>query len=234
VHISLGQLKRKFFRRVMGAKKRRLTALAYLAYYLTDVVILFQYLHQSYSGRVMNLFRVLPVALIVVLTLLTGCASLSGKLFAPDAHAARYDDAGIKTSIVSTLLRNDASKANDINVHCVNGHVFLVGEADKEFRAAALDIAQQADGVVQVTTHWFPTGTASSLHDTAIEDEIHSALYLARAKAPNKVDLDVWGGHVVLNGLADNQADIDRLLAGIKKISQVKSVTSYIALARPS
>ena len=182
----------------------------------------------------MNRFRFFLVMFAFMVMSLTGCASLSGNLFSPDTHAARYDDAGIKTGIASALLKNDASKANDINVHCFNGHVFLVGEADKAFRATALATAQQTEGVIHVTTHWFPTGTASTLHDAAIEGEIDLSLLFAKENGPTTVDLDVWGGHVVLTGLADNQADIDRALAKIKKIAQVKSVTSYIELARIS
>ncbi len=175
----------------------------------------------------------LPLAILAFMfALLTGCAKFTGNLSSPDMHAARYDDAGIKTSIGSALLKQDASKANDVNVHCFNGHVFLVGEADKTFRAAALAIAQQTEGVVHVTTHWFPSGTASTLHDAAIEAEIDLAFLFAKEQGPVSVDLDVWGGHVVLTGLADKQADIDSALVRIKKIPQVKSVTSYIAPAQ--
>lgn len=173
-------------------------------------------------------------AFVLVISSFAGCASLSGGLFGPDAHAARYDDAGIKTSIASTLIKKDASKANDINVHCFNGHVFLVGEADKEFRATALATARQTEGVVHVTAHWFPTGTASTLKDAGIEGKIDLASLFTRENAPTTVDLDVWGGHVVLTGLADNQADIDRALAKIAKIPRVRSVTSYIELVQGS
>lgn len=159
---------------------------------------------------------------------------MSGNLFSPDIHAARYDDAGIKTTIGSALLKNDATKANDINVHCFNGHVYLVGEADKAFRATALDIARQTEGVVNVTTHWFPNGTASTLLDTSIENDVDMPHLFARENGPTTVELDVWGGHVVLIGLAASQADIDRALGRIKKISKVKSVTSYITLTAAS
>lgn len=168
---------------------------------------------------------------ILALVLLSGCATLSGKLFEPDVSAARYDDAGIKTGIGSALLKMDASKANDINIHCFNGHVFLVGEADREFRAAALAIAQETEGVVHVTTHWFPSGTASTLGDAAIEGQIDLKRLFAREEGPVAVALDVWGGNVVLTGLAQDQSEIDRALAKIKSIAQVKSVTSYITVS---
>ena len=181
-------------------------------------------------GRFFSLFAVCAICF----TVLSGCASLTGNLFSPSVHAARYDDAGIKTSIGSALLKKDASRSNDINVHCFDGHVFLVGEADKEFRAEAIAIAQQTEGVVHVTTHWFPTGTASTSSDAAIEGEIDLGALFSKDEAPAVVDLDVWGGNVVLTGLADKQADIDKALAKIKRIPHVKSVTSYVTIAKDS
>ena len=179
-------------------------------------------------SRFFSLFAVCAVCV----TMFSGCASLSGNLFSPSVHAARYDDAGIKTSIGSALLKKDASRSNDINVHCFDGHVFLVGEADKEFRAEALAIAQRTEGVVHVTTHWFPSGTASTTSDAAIEGAIDLGALFSKDEAPAAVGLDVWGGNVVLTGLADSQADIDSAVAKIKRIPHVKNVTSYIIVAK--
>ena len=181
----------------------------------------------------MKRFHFSQIVSALAIILLSGCATLSGRLFEPDVNAARYDDAGIKTSIGSALLKRDASKANDINIHSFNGHVFLVGEADQDFRAIALATAQETEGVVHVTTHWFPTGTASTLGDAAIEAQIDLKRLFARKEENHRaaVDFDVWGGNVVLTGLADNQSEIDRALVKIKSITHVKSVTSYITVA---
>ena len=161
-----------------------------------------------------------------------GCATVSDRPGVPDVHASRYDDAGIKTTIGSTLLKQDASRANDINVHCFNGHVVLVGEADNDFRAVAEDISRRTEGVVKVTPHWFPSGTASTLKDAEIEAEIDMKRLFAEKKAAPFVALDVWGGHVVLSGLVSEQTVIDQAKSTIKKVPHVKSVTSYLELSR--
>ena len=169
--------------------------------------------------------------LLLFVTLLPGCAYFTRETTAEQIkNEQRYDDASIKTSIASDLLRADASKANDVNVHCFNGHVFLIGEADKDFRNTALEVARKAEGVVHVTTHWFPSGTASSAEDTAIESEIESKLLLTEDISARRLAVDVWGGHVVLTGLADKQSQVDNAVAKIKTIKQVRSVTSYLAL----
>ncbi|MDL2316492.1 BON domain-containing protein [Desulfovibrio sp. OttesenSCG-928-A18] len=161
---------------------------------------------------------------------LGACISLHGTPEIPRPDDARYDDAGIKTEILSALLKKDAAKANDINVHCFNGHVFLVGEADAGFRAEALDIAREAHGAVHVTTHWFPTGTASAARDALIEGQVaQKVLHTAEVNA-SRVALDVWGGNVVLTGTMPKQSQIARTIAETKKIETVKSVTSYLSV----
>lgn len=161
----------------------------------------------------------------------SGCATFTDTPSVAEPGAEnRYDDAGIKTDIASALLKTDAAKANDVNVHCYNGHVFLIGEADKEFRASALDIARKAQGVVHVTTHWFPIGTASTLLDAGIETDIDAKLFLSDDINARRVAIDVWGGHVVLTGLVAKQSEIDGAVASIRNVGQVKSVTSYLSL----
>lgn len=174
------------------------------------------------------------VALLFVLLLpcLSGCALIMGNdVSGEPGKETRYDDAGIKTGIASALLKLDAARANDVSVHCFNGHVFLIGEADKEFRIKALDIARRAEGVVHVTTHWFPPGTASPALDAGIEAEVDRKRLFAESINARRVAVDVWGGHVVLTGVVSAQAEIDRAVAAIKADKQVKSVTSYIALS---
>lgn len=170
------------------------------------------------------------LTLLLALLFLAGCARVTLPSGSMEGGAARYDDAAIKTAITSALLKNDAAKANDVNVHCFNGHVFLVGEADKDFRRIAVAEAERPEGVVHVTTHWLPTGTASSDDDAAIETEITGSLLFTEDVSTRRIGVDVWGGHVVLTGIASSQAEIDSAIAKIKKINKVKSVTSYLSL----
>lgn len=174
--------------------------------------------------------RAFPVLMVLALMIMAGCARVVLPSGSMEGGAARYDDAAIKTAITSALLKMDAAKANDVNVHCFNGHVFLVGEADKDFRRAAVAEAEKPEGVVHVTTHWFPTGTAANEEDAAIETEIGGGMLFTEDVSTRRVGVDVWGGHVVLTGIASSQSEINSAIAKIKKIKSVKSVTSYLAL----
>lgn len=165
-----------------------------------------------------------------VLGLLSGCISLSGIFQEDRPIGSQYDDAGIRTTISMDLLKESPSQANNVNVYCYRGHVFLVGEADSGFRAFALEKARQVKGVVHVTTHWFPAGTGNSLEDSSLENTLRRKLDFAQSAPGAHVEVDVWDGHVVLTGLVRDQSQIDRSIAEVKKIKGVKSVTSYLAL----
>lgn len=188
------------------------------------------------SGFFTGLTFFIQRALLVLMVLLGsafvlgGCVTIMGRPDTPTIDSSRYDDAGIKTGITSHLLKKSASKANDVNVHCYNGHVFLVGEADPEFRAAALAIAEEAEGVVHVTTHWFASGTAATALDAGIEKEIAAGNVFGDGIDTRRVAVDVWGGNVVLTGIVRKQRHIDRAVEKIKAIDKVRSVTSYLVL----
>ena len=173
-----------------------------------------------------------PLALALMLCVpLHGCVTVSGRPDElPKEEARRYDDAGIKTGITSALLKDDASQANTVNVHSFNGHVFLVGEATPAFRAKALDTARRANGVVHVTSHWFPDDTASTSEDAAIEAAIEAKRLFPGKSGLLRVAVDVWGGHVVLTGLGSRQSEVDSAVSAIRAIPNVKSVTSYITV----
>lgn len=166
---------------------------------------------------------------IFALFVLSGCVTFKGGTPDDRPIVSQYDDAGIKTAIATSLLKKSPSKANKVNVNCYKGHVFLVGEADNDFRLYALETAREIKGVVHVTTHWFPDGTGNSLNDAKLGNAIAQRLAFAQSAQNSQVDVDVWDGHVVLTGLVSKQSLIDRAIAETKKVVGVKSVTSYLA-----
>jgi osmotically-inducible protein OsmY len=168
--------------------------------------------------------------MILAVACLGGCISLADVFDSKQEQdlSSQYDDAGIKTGITSALLRENATKANDVDVHCYRGHVFLVGEADKDFRRFALDSARNTQGVVHVTTHWFPDGTASTADDAALEAAIVQKMGFLASSPSSQVGIDAWGGNVVLTGILSSQSEINKAIATAKDTPGVKSVTSYL------
>lgn len=162
--------------------------------------------------------------------LLSGCATVASPVMDERKLNTLADDGAIKTTIAAALVKKSPVKATEVNVHCFRGHVFLVGEADKEFRAFAHSTARDTKGVTHVTSHWFPTGTGHTVSDTSLEAKINTELLFTKNVRSTQVIVDVWGGHVVLTGIMENKAAIDRATAVVRGVPGVKSVTSYLSV----
>ena len=172
-------------------------------------------------------------ALISMALFLPGCAHFSfsrEQTVEQQRTQQRYDDAAIKTEISSALLRRSPARANTVSVRSFNGHVFLIGAADEQFRNEATDIARSAEGVAQVTTHWFPAGTTLGSADAVIESNIESDVLRMDPVLAQSVAVDVWGGHVVLTGFVDDKSQIDTAVTKIREMTRIRSVTSYVVL----
>ncbi|MDR2123880.1 MAG: BON domain-containing protein [Desulfovibrio sp.] len=169
-----------------------------------------------------------PAAAVTALLHICACSVIQPAPRNIPREESRYDDADIRTELSSILLGMDPSAANGVGVYCFNGRVFLIGEADKEFRSRALEAARQVPGVKEVAPHWFPAGSGHADEDAAVAAAIEELPLFAGKVAGVRVAVDVRGGHVVLVGLAPAQADIDSLVREVKRVSHVKSVTSYI------
>ena len=82
------------------------------------------------------------VPLLVLCSLsFSGCFIIPSAVEDERPLSTQYDDAGIKTSIAADLLEENATQANGVNVHCFEGQVFLIGEAEKSFRSFAVTTA---------------------------------------------------------------------------------------------
>ena len=171
-----------------------------------------------------------PLLLLLFLPILAGCVSLGISPSDEEQSLSRqYDDAGIKTAVTSALLSENPTKANDVEVRCFRGHVFLVGEADSEFRRFALAAASETKGVETVTPHWFPAGTADTAADTALEAAIAEKLRSLTASPLSQINIDVWGGHVVLTGILPDGPKVSQALAAAQSTAGVKDVANYLA-----
>ncbi|MDR2161134.1 MAG: BON domain-containing protein [Desulfovibrio sp.] len=173
--------------------------------------------------------RVLVLSLLFLFPA-AGCAFLSGP---PGGEKTsfdyQYDDAGVKTAVASALLAENPSKANDVEVHSFRGHVFLVGEADADFRRFALDAAGRAAGVVSVTAHWFPAGSMDTSNDVLLEAALEERLRPLAETPGSRVDVDVWGGHAVLTGILPDAEHLARAEATARATPGIRDVTSYLA-----
>ena len=66
-------------------------------------------------------------------------------------------DTKIKGAIVKKFYNDDYIKSLDVSTGCYRGHVYLVGEYDKEVqKERAIKIAKSVEGVKSVTIYLLP------------------------------------------------------------------------------
>ena len=174
--------------------------------------------------------HILGALLLLIAVSSSGCAA--GVVMDERSVGTQLSDAEIVTSVKSSLLGDDMSKGLDVHVYSFKAHVYLVGEVDNAYRKHTVTIAEKTEGVRQVTAHWFPVGTSDGGNDLAIETRVAKALLFAKDVRSTQVEVEVWGGNVVLLGLMESRADIDRAVSATKGVSGVKSVTSYLTVMR--
>lgn len=165
---------------------------------------------------------------IFLLACLTGCPAIPFVANDERSLGTQYADTEIESKIKYALLQNDPARAENTNVYSFRGHVFLVGEGGSAWSAFAESAARQQAGVRKVTTRWFPPGTSDRFKDGQIESAIDTNLLFASNVGSTRVNVDVWGGHVVLLGIMENQGEIERAIRETRGNPGVKSVESYL------
>lgn len=139
------------------------------------------------------------------------------------------DDKTISTGIKTALLDANFGKGWQTSVYTYYGNVFLVGDLKPEDQPKAVEIANKAKGVRSITTHWF-TPRKSEDSDFVIRTKLRANLINAKGVSNTRIDTEVNAGRVVLLGVVENQAEIDRVIKAAKETSGVKEVKSYLML----
>ena len=175
----------------------------------------------------------LPLMLVVALA---GCAPYA--LAVKETYEVATDPRSVLTQATDTqaevqikaaLLASPVRGTSGIDVYCRQGVVVLVGVVPPGSQAgqAAVSIARQTSGVKRVETYFVPS-RPSWESDIAIKEQIRAALIADPALVSGRVDIAVYAGHVVLVGVVDSRANVQKFIADANSVSGVVSVTSYI------
>ncbi len=156
---------------------------------------------------------------------------------------AAAQERGLKGAAIDTRIRLDISRRwlaestslyLKINLQVQEGRVLLTGQvAGPEARVTAVRLAWQAEGVAEVINE-IELGDTSSLMDAA-RDEWIAAQLRARlvgdaAIASINYSIEVVNGSVYLIGIAQDQAELDRVIAYARNITYVRRVLDYMRL----
>jgi osmotically-inducible protein OsmY len=150
----------------------------------------------------------------------------------PRSVLTQATDTQAEVQIKAALLASPVNGTSGIDVYCRQGVVVLVGVVPPGSQAgqAAVAIARQTPGVKRVETYFVPS-RPSWESDIAIKERIRAVLIADPALVSGRVDIAVFAGHVVLVGVVNSQASVQKFISDARSVPGVVDVTSYIQTA---
>jgi osmotically-inducible protein OsmY len=144
------------------------------------------------------------------------------------------DDAKIRLEVNRLWLDQDFDLFRKIDLSISEGRVLLTGEVAKpEHRVEAVRLTWQADGVREVINE-IKVGDTSGFkdwkNDVWIATELRSRLMFDKFIRNINYSVDVVNGEVFLTGIAQNQAELNRVIDHARDVPRVKRVVSYVVM----
>jgi osmotically-inducible protein OsmY len=178
------------------------------------------------------------------MSLLAGCSPLDmtisgGATVATAASEERglgqaVNDNGITVGIANAMLQTDPGLVITVGVEVHEGRVLLAGQVDRpEDRVTAVRLAWQQPNVVEVINEIKVTKSETVgeyLHDVWLAQTLRNdLLFDSRVRSIN-YNVDCVAGTIYLMGVAQNQAELQRVIDHARDISYVRNVISFVRL----
>ena len=159
------------------------------------------------------------------------------------AGVAAAQERGLKGAAADTRIRlainrlwfeESTSLYGKINLQVQEGRVLLSGRVpEPEARVTAVRLAWQAEGVAEVINE-IGVSDGSSLMDAARDEwigaQLRARLVGDAAIASINYSIETVNGAVYLIGIAQDQAELDRVVAYAKNIAYVRRVLNYVRI----
>ncbi|MAI49259.1 MAG: hypothetical protein CMM16_01680 [Rhodospirillaceae bacterium] len=202
------------------------------------------------SSKVRRVSAMRKTAAAVSVAILLG-ASLQGCVGAvvgagATAGTAAMEERGLSGAANDTALRlrinalfsdRDERLWRNVGMQVYMGRVLMTGTAETEaMRTEAVKLAWSAKGVKEVINEIQIEGSAGAsgfARDTWISTQLKSALLFDKRISSINYSIETTGGTVYLIGLAQNQAELNRVMNHARGLSYVKKVINYVKIKRP-
>jgi osmotically-inducible protein OsmY len=144
------------------------------------------------------------------------------------------NDTAIRAEINHYWLNKDHKMWMGLNMQVYEGRVLVSGVAPSaDVRADAIQLAWKAKGVKEVIDEvevGTSGGIVDSARDTKIQTELNGKLLFAKGVESVNYSVEVVNGVVYLLGVAQNQEELDKVLAIARNIADVKKVVSHVLM----
>ncbi|MEE8189892.1 MAG: BON domain-containing protein [Kiloniellales bacterium] len=146
-------------------------------------------------------------------------------------------DTGIRLAINRLWLQESSSLYVQVRLQVQEGRVLLTGSVPAPgTRLSAVRLAWQAQGVQEVINE-IEVADSSSLMDAArdewISTKLKARLLADRAVASINYSVETVNQAVYLIGVAQSQAELDRVIAHARDIAYVRRVVNYVRVKAP-
>ncbi len=164
-----------------------------------------------------------------------GAGATSGVSLAQERSIGdAIDDASISTQLSTKLLEDSFQLFRDVDHEVVEGRVLLTGKVEQpESRLRAEALAWKIEGVkevanaIQVTTEG---GFQSFARDVRISTELRGKIIGDPDVNGINYSLETVNGTIYLIGIAQNEAELNRVIRHARNIEGVRKVESYVRL----
>ena len=184
------------------------------------------------------------VAILLVAGALSGCAVAVGAGAGVGAVAieergirGRASDLTIEAKIADAHIKEGLKMLTAIGVEVYEGRVLLTGATDNQALAdRAVQIAWTVEGVkavmneIQITT----SGAADFAHDAWITTQLGTKLTFDKDVLSINYSIETVNRTVYLIGIAQNRAELDKVIAHANNIEYVTKVVNHVRIKQPS
>lgn len=145
------------------------------------------------------------------------------------------DDLRIKTLISERWFQYDLETFAKLNLTINQGRVLITGVVQNpDQRVEAVRLAWQVDGVAQIINEIRVAdgeGVPGYVRDQWITTRLRTALTFDRDVQSINYSIDTVAGTIYLMGVAQNQAELNRVIDIARTIPNVAQVVSYVKMA---
>lgn len=178
----------------------------------------------------------LPLLALCLLLPAFGCTTVYKAAVDERSIGTQTDDEVMTTEIKAEFLQDDLIKYMDFDAAVYNGHAYILGEYESQAQVTrAMQIARSVDGVRALTTYMLPKkddelcGTSDNL---LIYAKVKKELIADGDIKSTNVNTKVVQCNVVLLGIVGSQAEAGRAVNHAKGVDGVRSVKSFLRVAR--
>ena len=146
-------------------------------------------------------------------------------------------DSVIQGNIDAKLIDFDVNVFQRVDIEVVEGKVLLTGIVpDPQNRIDAARLAWQVDGVAEVINEIEVSDTSrlsDAARDSWITTKLRSAILFDGEISSINYTIDTVNRTVYLMGIAQSQAELDRVVGHARRIDYVRRVVPYVRVRSP-